>query len=86
MERLRALFPMRLNECSLGFLLQNKSMRVRVKERVRQKEQRKILGFLMLLRVNMEVKTRMRERKKGLRPRFLLILTVKLKVIVIQGK
>ena len=61
-------------------------MRVRLKERVRKKEQRKILGFLMLLRVNMEVKMRMRERKKGLRPRFLLILRVKLKVIVIQGK
>ena len=45
-----------------------------------------ILGFLMLLRVNMEVKTRMREREKGLRPRFLVILRVKLKVIVIQGK
>ena len=45
-----------------------------------------ILGFLMLLRVNMEVKTRMQEREKGLRPRFLLILRVKLKVIVIQGK
>ena len=45
-----------------------------------------ILGFLMLTRVNMEVKMRMREREKGLRPRFLLILRVKLKVIVIQGK
>ena len=59
-------------------------MRVRVKERVRKKEQRKILGFLMLLGVNMEVKTRMRERKKGLRPRFLLILRVKLIVLRIE--
>ena len=38
-------------------------MRVRVKERVSKKE-RKILGFRMLLRVNMEVKKRMGERKK----------------------
>ena len=36
-------------------------MRVRVKEKVRKKEERKILGFIVLLRVEVEVNTKMRE-------------------------
>ena len=61
LERLRTLFPTRLKEASLGFLFHIKSMRVRVKEKVRKKEERKILGFILLMRVEVEVNTKMLE-------------------------
>ena len=59
-ERLRTLFPTRLKEDSLGFLFHIKSMRVRLKEKVSKKE-RKILVFILLLRVKVEVNTKMQE-------------------------